>query len=80
MPLSGCGGANFALCTKISGRDIKLCYRLPDHCNVFQAEVMTILKAAQCSLSGGVFPENLLIYSDNHAAIKSLKNVVLRNF
>ena len=52
----------------IKGSNTKLSFRLPDHCSVFQAEVMGIQTAAQCLLGGKIFPENLLIYSDSQAA------------
>ena len=60
----------------IKGSNTKLSFRLPDHCSVFQAEVMAIQKAEQCLLGGRIFYENLLIYSDSQAAINSVTYVV----
>ena len=55
---------------------MNLSYRLLHHCNVFQAEVTVILKAAQCLLSGRIFSQNLQIYLDSQAVIKFLINLV----
>ena len=35
----------------IKSSDIKFPYKLSDHCSVFLSEVMTILKATQCTFS-----------------------------
>ena len=45
-------------------------------CSVLQAEITVILKAAECLLTGGIFPGNLQIYSGSQAAIKFLSNIV----
>ena len=49
--------------------------RLSDYCNMFQAEVMAIYRAAQWILEYGIPSTCMSIFSDSQALIKSLLNV-----
>jgi ribonuclease HI len=56
---------------------IKLAFRLPDHCSVYQAEVLAIKEVADW-LGRNVLSTNAVnIYSDSQAAVKSLGSMFL---
>ena len=55
--------------------NLSISYRLPDQCSVFQAEVKAIHCTAKWLLDHEIFGENIYIFSDSQAAIKSLAGV-----
>mgnify|MGYP006279769371 CR=1 FL=1 len=51
---------------------IKLKFRLPDHCSVFQAEVSAIKEAVDWLLNSVITVKEVNIYSDSQSAIRAL--------
>lgn len=54
--------------------DTKLSFRLPDHCSVFQAEVVAIKKGLSLILNRPLSGRDVYIFSDSQAALKSLES------
>lgn len=54
---------------------ISLSFRLPDHCSVFQAEVVAIQEAMQWLRINAISSTNIVLLSDSQAALKSLECV-----
>ena len=55
--------------------NLRLSFRLPDNCSVFQAEVMAIKHTADWLLYNEIFGKNIYIFTDSQAAIHSLGGV-----
>ncbi|XP_041449660.1 LOW QUALITY PROTEIN: uncharacterized protein LOC121404391, partial [Drosophila obscura] len=55
--------------------NIRQSFRLPDHCSVFQAEVIAIKEALSCLQEIAPAATHINIYSDSQAAIKSLNAI-----
>ena len=51
---------------------IETSFRLPDHCTVYQAEVMAIVEAMKLWQSKRPREQNIFLFSDNQAALKAL--------
>ena len=60
----------------IKGSVTKLSYTLPGHYKIIQAKF--ILKAIQYLMGGGIFSENVLIHSNEQAAVKLFSTFVLK--
>ena len=56
----------------IPDRNIKVSYRLPDNCSVFQAEILAIIKAAEIIEWNIEVGQVVTIYVDSQAALKAL--------
>jgi len=50
--------------------DIKVSFRLPDHCSVFQAEVMAIQEAMSLLDTSEHHDTDIYIFSDSQAALR----------
>ena len=55
---------------------LQISSRLPDHCSVFQAEVLAINTVVEWLARNVVSARHINIYSDSQAAIKSLKSTI----
>jgi len=51
--------------------DIKVSFRLPDHCSVFQAEVMAIQEAMSHLVTSDDHDIDIFIFSDSQAALRA---------
>ena len=56
----------------IPDRNIKVSYRLPDNCSVFQAEILAIIKAVEIIDGNIEVGQVVTIYVDSQAALKAL--------
>ncbi|XP_036322108.1 uncharacterized protein LOC118736115 [Rhagoletis pomonella] len=54
---------------------LEICFRLPNHCSVFQAEVAAIQEAVEHLRTREVIYNDIFIYSDSQAALKALDSV-----
>ena len=51
---------------------IETSFRLPDHCSVYQAEVMAIVEAMKFLQSKRPREQNIFLFSDSQAALRAL--------
>lgn len=56
---------------------INSCFKLPDHCNVFQAELTAIKLVADALLECAASLKEVYIHSNNRAAIQALKSLTV---
>ncbi|XP_036334756.1 uncharacterized protein LOC118745412 [Rhagoletis pomonella] len=69
-----CSKLNLRVGSGIHLKDLQLdlCFRLPDHCSVFQAELAAVKEAALWLIDSSLNLPSVTIYCDSQAAIKSL--------
>ena len=59
--------------------NLKLSFRLPNHCSVFQAEIMAIKEALSWLKKNVISARDIRIFSDSQAAIKSLESTSINS-